>query len=122
MNNQTNNLLDHAEKRKKILWAVTLSLNGTACKRPVCDRKIRSSYGASVEVLTLLWQIVQEADCNIRLMHFLWGMQFLKNYKSDDVSAAEVGCTPKTYRKWVWRVVAALAGQHKDVVSYFSYF
>jgi hypothetical protein len=34
---------------------------------------------------------------------------FLKNYDSEDFNATHYGCDRKTYRKWMWIVVDALA-------------
>ena len=112
---------DMKEETKRMLWAVSQSIQGLAfIKKTTSDRKIRATYGASVPVLARLWQMVQDNDNDnnkIRLMHFLWGMRFLKSYKSDDIASSEAGCSPKTWRKWAWRVITALSELHINVVS-----
>ena len=111
---------DMNDETKRMLRAVSQSIQGSSDKKTTSDRKIRATYGASVPVLNQLWQMVQNndnANNKIRLMHFLWGMKFLKSYKSDDIASSEAGCSPKTWRKWAWRVITVLADLHINVVS-----
>ena len=37
--------------------------------------------------------------------HLLWCLYFLKNYATEDLCALRMDCTPKTFRKWVWKYV-----------------
>ena len=48
----------------------------------------------------------------------LWGLMFLKIYASEGVLATLAGgVDEKTFRKWAWRFVDAIADLEDDVVS-----
>lgn len=48
-------------------------------------------------------------------MHLLWTLYFLKTYNTEDVSCAFLRCDRKTFRLWVWRILAVLFTQLNTV-------
>ena len=50
-----------------------------------------------------------------RPKHLLWTLLFLKLYDVENVLAPMCGCSEKTFRKWVWSMMAAI-GSLDDVV------
>ena len=95
---------------RKRMNTVVCCMIGVEDKDFACDRVIRAKFGASISVLMKLCKIVEDSDDKIKIHHFLWGMIFLKCYPSNDVVSREVGCSPKTFRKWLWRVVETYEG------------
>ena len=55
-------------------------------------------------------------------MHLLWGLRFLKKYKTEEDHAAEVGKDKKTWQKWCWLYVKGVAKLSRNVVSFVSCF
>ena len=52
------------------------------------------------------------------IAHLLWALMFLKMYaKEATTSRLAGGVDEKTYRKWVWLFVSAIADLEGDVVS-----
>jgi hypothetical protein len=52
--------------------------------------------------------------------HILWGLIFMKVYATEDVACAMLTCvTRKTYHKWYWIVIQAIASKISLVVSPF---
>ena len=49
--------------------------------------------------------------------HLLWALMFMKTYDRTNNLAARVGCDPKTFRKWVWKMIGVLSDLSGDVVS-----
>ena len=55
---------------------------------------------------TNVWPV----QCNLLPpMKFLWALMFMKSYNTKDVYAALGKCSEKTFRKWVWSVIRAIA-------------
>lgn len=50
-------------------------------------------------------------------VHFLWALLFLKGYDTTAKNAAMADCDEKTFRKWCWFYVEAIADLDVDVVS-----
>jgi hypothetical protein len=56
--------------------------------------------------------------------HLLWGLYFMKVYPKQGPGCAVVGASsgtidPKTFRKWVWAFIVAIAELVNTVVSLF---
>lgn len=77
-------------------------------------RVFRTFYGVSPDVLSKLWQLIQDKPDGSEPKHLLWCMLFLKNYHKEHVNASIVKVDEKTFRLWVWRFVQMLA--NLDVV------
>ena len=85
------------------------------------DRCFRSFFGTSWTVCAEAWLRIfpdlSRSDKFLRKKHLLWSLLFLKLYATETVHAGLVGCDEKTFAKWVWKVVAALADLDVEYVS-----
>ena len=78
-------------------------------------------FGCSLYVCSILWAYLTEHLANLhgaRPVHLLWALLFLKLYQCEEANAAMCSCSVRTFRKWVWIVVNALASL--DLVSLMS--
>ncbi len=63
-------------------------------------RKFRAFFGTSPEVCLIVWNMLStERPSNSMPQHLLWSLMVLKRYHIENVSAALVGVTEKTFRK-----------------------
>lgn len=90
------------------------------------DRRFRELFGCSSAVVARAWNDIEDVlewtgleKYNTRkLHHLLWALLFLKVYRKESTLSILVGgVIEKTYRKWVWLYVAALASLESFVVS-----
>ena len=49
--------------------------------------------------------------------HLLWAMRFMKLYSTEEIHAAEVQKSEKTWRKWTWLYLEGIASVTDEVVS-----
>lgn len=49
--------------------------------------------------------------------HLLWALMFMKVYSNETVLSSVAGCSEKTFRKWVWFYMEAIAKLDAKVVS-----
>ena len=64
-------------------------------------RKFRAFFGTSPEICLIVWNMLStERPSNSMPQHLLWSLMVLKRYHIESVSAALVGVTEKTFRKW----------------------
>ena len=78
----------------------------------------RSNYGLNPEQCVSLWKKIRcKLADDVRSRHLLWSLFFLKTYNTETVSASKFMVTRKTYRKYLWKVVKAIAKVAPDVVS-----
>jgi hypothetical protein len=76
------------------------------------DRSFRAHFGVSVAVCLQLWLILLESPgCPEKCLpiHLLWTLYFFKTYNTEEVASSRFGCTPKTYRKWIWKFARSIA-------------
>jgi hypothetical protein len=52
----------------------------------------------------------------LKSKHLFWGLLFLKLYNSKPVNCLVADCDEKTFRKWVWAILEALAPLEPYVV------
>ena len=83
------------------------------------ERNYRTLFGVSPLVTSDLWNL-----CSVRLdeihampKHLLWSLAFINVYATEDVMCSLLGCDRKTFRKWVWPVLDAIASKQNSVVS-----
>ena len=50
--------------------------------------------------------------------HLLWALMFMKVYTNETVLASVAGCTEKTFRKWAWFYMEAIAKLDVKVVRF----
>lgn len=92
--------------------AKTLVGIGNAKTKANFNRKFRSCFGASVLVLTIAWntlEVQKLLPAEGHPKHLLWMCAFLKTYSSENVYAAWFKVSEKTFRKWVWLFLEAVA-------------
>lgn len=73
-------------------------------------RKFRAFFGISPKLCEIIWCQIEDKPFGSKPKHLLWSMLFLKTYSTESINAAIVKADEKTYRSWVWRFVALLAG------------
>lgn len=74
------------------------------------NRKYIGLFGVSPLIASMAWDEIRTMlpeKCVPR--HLLWGCLFLKVYGTETVHSSIVGTDPKTFRKWSWLIVKALA-------------
>jgi hypothetical protein len=81
-------------------------------------RQVSSLFGVSPETITILWLLFNQMELCFVLqpVHLLWALYFLKHYPTCDAAAHHWQCDVKTYRLYIWRVIAALF-TYLDTVS-----
>ena len=92
-------------------------------------RHFREFFGTSVGAVEAVWDRLVHHDLlpdNGRPKHLLWALYFLKVYPKQGPGCSVVGgCAgavdPKTFRKWVWSFIRAIAELEDDMVSKFFY-
>ena len=73
-------------------------------------RKFFSLFGTSLSVCSRLWdELHLKLPENYAPHYLLWGLMFLKNYGTETFNSSLAGCDPKTFRKYQWITVNALA-------------
>jgi hypothetical protein len=83
--------------------------------------RFHSMFGTSPEICSLLWDHVDPLSTmpnGVQDAHLLWGLMFLKLYAAESVHCALAGgVDEKTFRKWCWTFVYAIADLAPDFVS-----
>ena len=95
-------------------------IEGQQSSRHSSDDEIRSfkaQYGIRPEICLVLFRRLRIVNCRPQIKHLLWALAFLKTYSTEDVLAAKVGTTRKTFRKRVWEIVPKIAQLATHVVS-----
>jgi hypothetical protein len=80
------------------------------------DRDFRALFGVGPGVVCQLWQRCSFPPKTMP-KHLLWALLFLKTYATEPVLCSIVGTTRKTFRKWSWPIVKAIAAEAADIVS-----
>ena len=86
-------------------------------------RRFRGSFGIDPSSALILSKMIQ--DCNREVSvckmtefeHLFWALDFLKNYQNEVIQANKYGVDKKTYRKWLWVYVKAIARLAPKLVS-----
>jgi hypothetical protein len=80
-------------------------------------RSFRATFGLHSDLCFHLWLIGNWTPGGTKPNHLLWTLMFMKVYGTELVLCTIAGADPKTYRKWVWRVLNSIANCYNDVVS-----
>ena len=97
------------------------------CAHSTEDRRFREYFGASVTVAMIAWSLLNEhekLEVGSEVTHLLWAMYFVKCYPLTQEGCAAAGTAakgavdPKTWKKWVWPMIWALADLESEVVSF----
>ena len=89
------------------------------------DRKFREFFGCGPGVACELWVHLDAHGYTPHkgtMEHFLWTLLFMKVYAKENTLAALVDGKPdpKTFQKWVWAFIPAIACIEPDLVSVFA--
>ena len=86
---------------------------------PNQDRIFRSQFGISWFVCEDVWMMLNGHWPNSKRepKHLLWALLFMKVYRNEATCCRLVGTSIKTYRKWVWELLDAVADLKDMVVS-----
>jgi hypothetical protein len=87
-------------------------------RKRVSLERFAATFGCSPKVAAALWNRLDKKDLlpeDTLVKHLLWALSFLKLYNAQRAQAPVCGADEKTFRKWVWRVLDALA--ELDLVS-----
>ena len=90
-------------------------------------RLFREFFGTSVDAVEIVWDLLIRDDLlpeKGRPKHLLWALHFMKAYPKQGPGCSVVGASagavdPKTFRKWVWAFIVAIAELEEVVVSIF---
>lgn len=90
-------------------------------------QKYVAHFGVDSLVTAKIWDMTKPSlPTKVKPKHLLWALMFMKVYNSELVFASWAGVTPKTYRKYCWMIIEAIAKQVRNVVSskkhFFSFF
>lgn len=73
-------------------------------------RKCKALFGVTPVVASTLWRaLIPTLPPKTKPSHLLWALLRLKTYATDCVCVALVQVDEKTFRKWSWQLILALA-------------
>lgn len=72
-------------------------------------QKFYCLFGVKPELCNKIWVLLLEKKFTGQTYHLLWGLLILKVYATEDVHCTIAKTSAKTFRKWSWNVVYALA-------------
>ncbi|KAG9404512.1 hypothetical protein AC1031_004720 [Aphanomyces cochlioides] len=73
-------------------------------------RRFREMFGTSPRCCSLAWRLVGgNRPLGSLPIHLLWAFLFLKTYATEAQLYAITGADEKTFRKWVWQWIRAIA-------------
>ncbi len=80
-----------------------------------------ATFGADVELCSVIWSKLHLhglLPARGKPIHLLWALMFLKLYCAESVHCAMArGVDEKTFQKWSWKFVDAIANLEEFVVS-----
>lgn len=92
------------------------------------NRRFREFFGTGANVALIAWQLLVYYDLvpeSGLILHMLWGMFFMKVYPKQGPGSAAAGGSNgaidvKTWRKYLWPFIGAIAELEPYVVSDFA--
>jgi hypothetical protein len=91
-------------------------------RRPLY-RKYESFFGAWPHYCAILWNALLRSRVfdtapasRVQPRHLLMGLHFLKAYGTEERSAHTFGCDEKTFRRWAWYILGAIAQLESEFV------
>ena len=104
-----------------------------SCSNLTEDRRFREYFGVSVHVAIITWSLLvdheklpSQEEGGGDIEHLLWKLHFLFCYPKTQQGCSAAGGTdergrgavdPKTWRKYIWLMIYALADLESEVVS-----
>ena len=84
------------------------------------NERFNACFGVDSIIVSVVWSMLDDNQLcspSPNPVHLLWALLFLKSYDSTPKLAAQAGCDEKTFRKWSWFYVGAIASLDCLVVS-----
>ena len=84
-------------------------------RKRVSLERFSATFGCSLCVAAAVWNRLDKKDLlpeDMLVKHLLWSLSFLKLYNPERAQAPVCGGDEKTFRKWVWIALEALAELH----------
>ena len=85
-------------------------------------RQFRSHFGTTPTVCLIIWERldpyenIRPIHKGVKLKHLLWALLFMKIYGTEHFHSSLTGVDEKTFRKWSWIFVDAIADLEYEVV------
>ena len=89
------------------------------------EAEFRAAFGVSSAVCSHTWEYLSSSIQKVngqgkaKPTHLLWSLMFLKTYGTEIFLCCLLLTTEKTFRKWVWIMIAAISNLYDDIVSIF---
>ena len=96
------------------------------------ERTFCSFFGIDCRVVSDAWNIFFDIDNNsffdkdriqmlrnLKPVHVLWTLLFLKVYATEQVLSKSCRCTAKTFGKWIWIIILEMTNIGYLVVSFY---
>jgi hypothetical protein len=85
----------------------TLGYNTARATR---QRRFKKVFGVNALICAKVWDaVLPHLPCSASPVHLLWTLYFLRQYGLEEVNAAFAKSDEKTYRKWCWEIINAIA-------------
>ena len=100
--------------------------SGRSLREPMSeDRAFRDFFGTSAIVAMVVWNLLVETHLlpeGGAILHLLWALFFMNEYPKQSPACSAAGGSdgaidPKTWRKYIWPFVYAIADLESTVVS-----
>ena len=89
---------------------------GRHMSRNVAGRLFRSHFGCDPKVAIDMWY-----ECSLppktQPKHFMWGLMEMMVYSAEEAMSSISSCDKKTFRKWSWKCIYAMADTFPQLVS-----
>lgn len=87
---------------------------------PTQDRKFRALFGCGPLDVATIWRMMEEHEFFPEgggMVHMMWGLLLMKTYGTENMLCTTTGVDEKTFRKWAWQFISAIADLEPVVVS-----
>ena len=89
------------------------------------QRRFKRTFGLKPRQVSVLWRNLARnglldhlnGSRNLKPIHLLWTLMFLKGYEITESHCTRVGVSEKTFRKWVWIYIESIRGLVGGAVS-----
>jgi hypothetical protein len=89
--------------------ALSVNISGEVSEK-TNDRRFRKNFGVGIPNCVKVWSLIaQDLPEGASQVHLLWALYFLKHYGIEEVNSAFAQCDKKTFRKWSWTMIKAVA-------------
>ena len=89
-------------------------------------RRFRSHFGTTPTICLVIWERLDPYETilptyrRVKFKHLLWALLFMKVYGTEELHTSLTGVDEKTFRKWSWIFIDAIADLECEVVNVYS--